>query len=112
MPVSYPARRLAVAVAAVVLQLHLFLVTVLHNHQGLSPGAVRHEIRAALSASPGSDAPCPACQIARQGSVNVPSQGLAVADSPKTQSTASVSPVRYSSFPIARPSGRAPPVVS
>ena len=103
---------MAVAIAAVVLQLHLFLVTVLHNHQGLSSGPGRHEVRAALSASPGADAPCPACQIARQGSVNVPSQVLAVADSPKSQSTAAVCPVRYSSFSIARPSDRAPPVVS
>lgn len=104
--------RALVAVAAGLLQLHLFMVMELHHHQTEVPATSRHSVRATLESSQGADTPCPACQIARQGSVNAPPQGLALVEPSKTLSVSPARPVRYSDLPKARPSGRDPPVVS
>gem|GEM_PF-969191 len=60
--------------AAVVVQLHLFFVTQLHHH---TLTLLRQEKREAMRQThadlvslPDPPQPCPACQIARQGSVN------------------------------------------
>ena len=104
--------RPAIVWAAMILQLHLALVTGLHNHQEFLPELGGHRISAALNAPQAADAPCPACQIARQGSVNVPAQGLPFARSFASQRIPIQRAVKLSSLPKARPSGRAPPAVA
>jgi len=104
--------RIAVALAAGVLQLHLFLVTDLHNHQSLYPSPPSNAPCDAMRSFQGTDTACPACQIARQGSVNSPPQGPAILELPKARSLYAARSIKVSDLPLARPSGRAPPLFS
>ena len=68
--------------AAVLVQVHLFFVAELHRHGVADPlsgiqGQVREGVGPA-KATPDNNPLCPACQIARQGSVHPAPQSLGV----------------------------------
>ncbi|MGA8185281.1 MAG: hypothetical protein WB819_16755 [Terriglobia bacterium] len=105
--------RLMTAWLAVVVQLHIFLVLELHRHV-LTPRILRDIAprSAAWTKSQTAPAPaplCPACQVARQGSVQPAVQKLALLP---LQTVGSALPSRISNLPVLfllHPSGRDPP---
>jgi hypothetical protein len=110
---SGPARLLT-ASFAVLVQLHIFLVLELHRHV-LASSYLRDAAAAGASWTNSRPAPahgpvCPACQVARQGSVQPAVQKLALLS---LQLVGSALPSRIASTPIIfllHPSGRDPPV--
>jgi hypothetical protein len=106
--------RLLTASLAVVVQLHIFLVLELHHHVLASRvlrGAAAQSAALTKSQAPPAPTPlCPACQVARQGSVQPAVQKLALL---ALQLVGSALPSRIASTPIIfllHPSGRDPPV--
>jgi hypothetical protein len=104
--------RLVAVVAAGVLQLHLSLAMELHHHEPGASASLPQTVRAASQSSSGANAPCLACQIARQGSVNAPARGATVLQLPDARSLSSACPVKFTGLPKSRPSGRGPPLFS
>jgi hypothetical protein len=110
---SRHAARLLTAWIAVLVQLHIFLVLELHSHV-LSSRILRDTAAASASWTTSQTAPangpiCPACQVARQGSVQPAVQKLALLP---LQLVGIALPSRIFSLPVLflfHPSGRAPP---
>jgi hypothetical protein len=106
--------RLMTAWFAVLVQMHIFLVLELHHHV-LSPRILKDTATrsAAWMKSQRAPAPaplCPACQVARQGSVQPAVQKLALLP---LQTVGSALPSRISNLPVLfllHPSGRDPPL--
>jgi hypothetical protein len=106
--------RLLTAWFAVLVQLHIFLVLELHHHV-LGARFLRDAATASTSLTKSQTAPapaplCPACQVARQGSVQPAVQKLALLS---LQLVGTARPSRIASTPIIfllHPSGRDPPL--
>src|SRR5579863_343682 len=105
--------RLLMAVATGVLQLHLFFVIELHHH-GAGSLLLQSNDRVQLGYYPVQDAvpTCPACQMARQGSVYPATRGSIPIRLDEVRVVSAISPVTFSYLQKEPPSGRAPPISS
>jgi hypothetical protein len=96
---------------ALALQVHIFLVLQLHNHQATLSSIAQSQSNSA-NAGPSLYAVnllCPACQIARHGIVHPPSENLAGAALAQIQRAQALLPARTSLVPFLKLSGRDPP---
>jgi len=105
--------RLLTAWVAVLVQLHIFLVLELHSHV-LSFRILRDTAVAGASLTRSQTAPahrplCPACQVARQGSVQPAVQKLAMLPLQLVGSTLPSRSSRLLVLFLLHPSGRSPP---
>jgi hypothetical protein len=110
---QYHSRRMArllIAVATGVLQLHLFFVMELHHHEsGPFPYSSSDNLTGFHSVSVDGQ-PCPACQMARQGSIYATSFVARPIRLNEIQVLSIQTPSKFSNLPKERPSGRAPPL--
>jgi len=102
--------RVLTAVATGILQLHLFFVMELHHHSGEPSSLSNHTVQTGFQASPGADQPCPACQMARQGSISSAGHVLSPVRLNEVGNLPLEFPGKISNHSKERPYGRAPPL--
>jgi len=104
--------RLLIAVATGVLQLHLFFVMELHHHESEQSPFSSSDIQTGFHAVSADGQPCPACQMARQGSIYPTSIVARPIRLNEFRVLSIPTPSKFSNLPKERPSGRAPPLSS
>src|SRR5260370_29069401 len=101
--------RLLIAVATGVLQLHLFFVMELHHHESGPYPFSSSDVRTGFHAVLEDGQPCPACQMARQGSIYPTSFVARPIGLNEFRVLPVTTPSKFSNLPKERPSARAPP---
>ena len=104
--------RVLIAVATGVLQLHLFFVMELHHHESELAPYSNSDGQIGFHAIQDAGPPCPACQMARQGSIYPTTFVARPIRLNEVRVLSAVAPSKFSTLPKQRPSGRAPPLVS
>ena len=107
-----PLARVLIAVASGVLQLHLFFVMELHHHESESSPLSSPDVQIGFHGTQAPGPPCPACQMARQGSIYPSTFVTRPIRLNEVRVLSAVAPSKFSNLPKERPSGRAPPLVS
>src|SRR5579862_1347307 len=102
--------RFTIIAVACLAQLHLFFVVQLHQHgSGPFPFSSR-DLPVGFHDVQDSGPPCPACQMARQGSIYPSTFVVRPIRLDELRVISAVNPSKFSFLPKERPLGRAPPL--
>jgi hypothetical protein len=94
---------------AITLQMHIFLVLQLHQHQATLDSIAQSQSSHASPSLHAVNLLCPACQIAKHGIVHPPSETLVSATLPQIERAQALLPSSPSLVPFLKLSGRDPP---